>query len=409
MIRPMRAIDTASGLAAFTGRGAGTDSERRAARWLAGEVSSPTLDVIVEPFWCRPNSALAHAWHIALAIAGSLVSVASPIAGVSILVVALVCVIADAMTGISPGRRLTPEHASQNVVAVSAHASPERTRLILTSNYDAGRVGLAYRDVFRRSSSFLRRAVHGITPGWLGWLVIVIVGLLVIAVLRLEGHRSQPIGAIQLPPTVALVLGFALLLELATADWSPAAGDNATGVATALALASALDASPPAHLDVELLLTGAGDSEQLGLRRYLRAHRAERGPGNTVVLGIASCGGGTPRWWQSDGTLVPLRYAKPLRELAARIAGDEPHLGLAPHRARGTGPAFPGRTAGRPAITIGCLDQDGLAPRSHSRGDTPHAIDPGAVDAAVQFGLLLIDAIDAAVNDAQGRPSATPA
>lgn len=405
----MRAIETVSGLAAFAGRGAGTDSERRAARWLASEVSSVNREVIVETFWCRPNWALAHAWHLALAIAGSLVSVASAIAGVSMLAVALACVVADALTGVSPGRRLTPEHASQNVVAVPAHASPERTRLILTANYDAGRVGLAYRAVFRRTSSILRRAVGGITPGWLGWVAIVIAWLIVIAVLRLAGHHSQPIGAIQLVPTVALVLGFAALLELATADWSPAAGDNATGVATALALARALDAAPPAHLDVELVLTGAGDSAQLGLRRYLRAHRAERGPANTVVLGIASCAGGRSHWWRSDGALVPLRYARPLRNLAARIATDEPHLGLAPHTARGSGPGFPGRAAGLPAITIGCLDKAEIPPRSHQRDDAPDAIDPEAVDAAVQCGLFLIDGIDAAVAGAQGQPSATPA
>jgi hypothetical protein len=405
----MRAIETVSGLAAFTGRGAGTDSERRAASWLAGEASSANREVIVEPFWCRPNWALAQAWHLALAIAGSLVSVASAIAGVAMLGVALVCVIADAVTGISPGRRLTPEHASQNVVAVPVHSSHDRTRLIITANYDAGRVGLIYRDLFRRSSSTLLRAVRGIAPGWLGWVVIVIVWLIVIAVLRLEGHHSQPIGAIQLVPTVVLVLGFAALLELATGDWSPAGGDNATGAATALALARALDTAPPAHLEVELVLTGAGDTAQSGLRRYLRAHPPERGAASTVVVGIASCAGGTPHWWLSDGALLPLRYARPLRDLSARIATDEPHLGLAAHTGRGSGPAFPGRTAGLPAITIGCLDPHELPPRSHRRDDTPHAIDAAAVDAAVQFGLLLIDGIDAAVADSQGQPSATPA
>ncbi len=403
----MRATETVSGLANFEGRGAGTDSERRAARWLASELSATGSEVIIEPFWSRPNWALAQAWHVALAIAGSLVSVPSPIAGGSMLLVALVCVLADALTGVSPGRRLTPERASQNVIAVAPAASG--TRLILTANYDAGRVGLVYRDALRRASGFLRRAVHAITPGWIGWLVVAIVWLLVVAFLRLEGHRSQAIGAIQLPPTVALVLGFALLLELATADWSPAAGDNASGVAVAIALARALGAAPPAHLAVELVLTGAGDGGQLGLRRYLRARRAERTAPTTVVLGLASCAGGMPRWWRSDGALVPLRYPRPLRELAARIGAEEPYLGVAPHTARGASAALPARRARLPAITIGCLDDHGLSPRSHHRDDTSAAVDSGALDAAVQFGLLLIDGIDAAVADAPGQPSATPA
>jgi hypothetical protein len=375
---------------------------------------------------CRPNWALAHTWHVALAIAGSLISVASPIAGLAILGVALASVTADALTGLSPGRRLTPEHASQNVVAVTAHTDDQRTRtahtdtprtrLILTANYDAGHVGLAYRDAFRKPSAFLREQLHGITPGWLGWLVLAIAWLIAIGILRVEGHSAQPIGAIQLPPTVALVLAFALLLELATADWGPAAGDNATGVAAVLALAHALDAAPPAHLDVELVLTGAGDGEQIGLRRYLRKHRGERTAANTVVVGIASCAGGAPRWWRSDGVLVPLRFARPLRELATSIADDEQHLAAAPHSGRGGSPAFPARQgrfaglgAGIPAITIGCLDDHGLAPHSHHPDDTPEAVDPSALEAAIQLALLLIDGIDSAVADNQGRPSPTPA
>jgi hypothetical protein len=346
---------------------------------------------------------------VVLAIAGSLVAVPSPIAGTAMLAVALGSVLADAVTGISPGRRFTPERASQNVIAVPPQPVPDRTRLILAANYDAGRAGLAYRDGFRRASGTLKRGVRGTTPGWIGWLLIAIGWLLAAAALRIAGHHSQAIGAIQLPPTVALVLGFALLLELATADWSPSAGDNGTGVAVVLALARALDVSPPAHLDVELVLTGVGDGGQLGLRRYLRTHRGERTASNTVVLGIAPCAGGRPRWWQSDGALVPLRYAEPLRKLATQIASDEAHFGAAPNRGRGVAPALPARRARLPAITIGCLDDSGFPPRSHHRDDTAAAVDPHALDAIVQFGLLLIDGIDTAVADAEGQPSATPA
>ncbi|HUE25637.1 MAG TPA: M28 family peptidase [Solirubrobacteraceae bacterium] len=405
----MRLTETVSGLAAFPGRGAGTDAERRSARWLASELSANGGEVVVEPFWTRPNWALANAWHVALAIAGSLVSVPSPIAGCATLGLALVFVLADALTGVSPGRRLTRERASQNVIAVAPSAPGASTRLILTANYDAGRSGLAYRDIFRRTSSFLRQAVHGIPPGWVGWLVVAILWLLAVAVLRLDSDKGQVIGAIQLPPTVALVLAFAMLLELGTADWSPAAGDNASGVAVAVALARALGAAPPAHLAVELVLTGAGDGGQLGLRRYLRAHRAEQSRADTVVLGVAPCTDGRPRWWRSDGAFLPLRYARPLRQLAERVAGEEPHLAIAPHVARGAAPAFPARRARLPALAIGCLDDRGLAPRSHHRDDTADAVDASALDAAVQFGLLLIDGIDAVVADAQGQPSATPA
>ena len=129
-----------------------------------------------------------------------------------------------------------------------------------------------------------------------------------LAILRVEGHHSRTIGAIQLVPTVVLVFAVALLLELATADPGPAAGDNGTGVGVAVELARALDAAPPRHLSAELVLQGAGDAGGIGLRRYLRARRKELTPAATVVLGVAACGGGLPRWWTSDGPLVQLRY-----------------------------------------------------------------------------------------------------
>src|SRR5581483_10329216 len=122
----MEATEIVEGLAGFGGRGAGTDAERRAAAWLATELAGDGRQPAVQSFWCRPNWALAHALHAALAIAGSLLSLASALAAVSI------------------GRLLTPEHASQNVVlsSVPDTADEKPVRLILTANYDAGRSGL---------------------------------------------------------------------------------------------------------------------------------------------------------------------------------------------------------------------------------------------------------------------------
>jgi hypothetical protein len=409
----MRVTETVSGLAGFERRGPGTDAERRAARWLAAELERRGREAHVEPFWCRPNWALAHAWHVALAIGGGLLAIPSPIAGGALVLVALVSMAADSVFGVSPGRRLTPERASQNVVA-RRPSSPDQARhplrLIITANYDAGRTGVAYRNALRSSAARLRRALRTVALGWLGWIAIAIVWLLGTSVVRIAGDHSRTVGAIQLPPTVALLIALALLIDLAGANWSPAAGDNASGVAVAVALAAALDAAPPPGLAVDLVLCGAGDTGGIGLRKYLRAHQRELPPAATVVLGIAASGAGRPRWWQSDGAFVPLRYAAPLRALCARIAADEPHLEAAAHRGRGATPALRARGARLPAIAVGCLDERGLVPRSHQPIDTFAAVDTGALDGALQFGLMLADAIGAYVEQNRRRTrSSTPA
>lgn len=396
-------------LAAFTGRGPGTDPERRAARWLASELQTAERDVRLEPFWCRPNWALAHAWHAALGLAGSLLAVSSPRVGGALLLVALLSVVSDALTGRSPGRRLTFERASQNVVAVPRARTDDnrRVHLIVTANYDAGRTALAYRTALRRAAARVEQLTHG--PGWLGWFAIILAWLLVIAVLRVEGDKGTAIGALQLVPTVGLVLALTLLIEAATADYGPAAGDNAAGTAVAIALAEALDKTPLRNASVELVLQGAGE---VGLRRHLRARRRTLTQPRTVVLGIAPCGEGQLHWWVSDGAFVPLRYLDRLRALCARVAAAEPHFNARPHRGRGTTPAFAALLARRPAITIGCLDEHGLAPRSHQQTDTADAVDPATLDRMLQFTLLLADEIDAFVGrrdaNAERPPSSPP-
>jgi Peptidase family M28 len=398
----VRPIETTNALTKFDHRGPGTDAERRAARWLARELVASRRRVRVETFWCRPNWALAHSWHVALVLAGSLLAVGHATIGVILLAIALVSTLADATLGVSLGRRLTPERASQNIIASTAPNNHERsrTRLIVTANYDAGRAGLIYRDALRKTAARARRATGDRAPGWIAWLVIAMTYELAIAIVRMTTHHPwSALGPLQFPPTVALVLALALLLEAAAANYGPAAGDNATGTAVAVELSRALVADPPGNLTVELVLQGAGEDEQIGLRRYLRARKKQT---DAIVLGIAACGSGQAGFWLSDGRLIPLRYARSLRHLAE-------NAGATPHRGRGATPALPARAAGRAAITIGCLDRLGLAPRSHQQTDTLDTIQKIALENALELAKALVDAIDASLAIESQTGAATPA
>ena len=286
----MGPAETVAGLTAFERRGAGSDAERRAAIWLAGEIQATDRTARLEPFWCRPNWALTHAWHVAIGLVGSLLSVNAPAVGSALILLTLVSLLADARLGVSLGRRLTPERASQNVIAARRRGeATARVRLLITANYDAGRTGLVYRGAFRTAAARLRVATRGLAPGWIGWLAIALLWLLATAILRLEGTRGNAVGAAQLLPTVALVLALALLLELAIADFGPGAGDNASGVAAALAVTRALQAGPPRNLNPELLLQGAGDRNddrpaQISARPYKDLQRQQHNrPRNRAV------------------------------------------------------------------------------------------------------------------------------
>ena len=152
------------------------------------------------------------------------------------------------------------------------------------------------------------------------------------------------------------------------------------------------------------MLAGAGDGEMLGLRRHLRSRRDEPASDSTLVLGIGPCGAGTPRWWLSDGPLWPLRFNDRLRALAAGVTPAQP----LPRRGRGVSPAWPARVAGIPAVSIGCLDDRGLVPRSHQAADLAAVLDPGAIESITGIARALIAAVDAELTGDRGASDDPP-
>jgi hypothetical protein len=350
-----RATELTEQLHAFGWRPAGGDAERRAAAWAAGQIRlDPRRRAEIETFWCRPNWAGAQAWHVALAVAGSLVAATQAKLGAAMIGVALLAILIDWFTCLSPGRLLTRERASQNVVSTSARTP--RVRLIITAGLDTGRLD--------------PDNDRGI-PGWLFWICLLAVWALVAALLRVEGTGSTLSTAIQVIPTVGLIFAFGwLLLAGRPANGAPAVG-------AALGLARLLDAAPPANLGVDLVLTGAASGYGLGLRRYLRRHRLSLTVTNTVVLGI-SAGEGS-HYLVADGPLLPLSFFAELRRLAAATGL------LSPRSARGCSAALPARLAHLPALSL-----DG---------------DP---DRVIEAALELVDGIDAYVGGLVPQTSQSP-
>ncbi len=308
---------------------AGSDAERRAALALAGRAPRPAA---IETFWCHPRWPLWLAAVSALAVAGSLVSVSHAWVATALLILALLGTLASWRFGLAP---LTAERASQNVVVPPAVVPPTGTdppvRLLLTAGYDAPRRGLAQRILPASFGGF----------GWLAWLVVAMLWVLATALIRTEGAHNTLLGIAQLLPTVALVLAAVLLLDLAIADGAP---EPRTAPEAALKLLRALDIAPPAHLRVELVLTGASFGYGLGLREYLRRRRRELDRTNVVVLGLGDDDEGPVRHLETDGPLIPVRFFARLRELARPVSRAS--------AGHGCSAALPARLRGLPAIML---------------------------------------------------------
>jgi hypothetical protein len=372
-------------------RGPCTDAERRTARALQRRLLRGGRDASLETVWVRPQWPLSLLIHAGAGVAGSLLAVAVPRPAVVVLIVVLGSAVVEAS---GRGRLLSlvlHRRATQNVVSPPAH---ERTyRLIVTAPIDAGRGGYVHRPAVRPAAAGAQRAAHGLLPGPAGWLALLLLGVLACAGARVAGASGAAIGAVQLVPTVGLVLVCAIALDLATSSVAPGANEAGSAVAVALDLVAALDATPPRALGVELVLAGAGEGGALGFARYLAAQR-DLVPERTAVLDLRPCGVGSPRWWTHDGPLLGLPAYAQLRRLAERVASEEAALGAKPHRSRRRSAAHAARQRRLPSLGVGCLAADGTLPLARTAADVPENLDEAALVATLDFCLAFVAALD---------------
>jgi hypothetical protein len=391
-------------LCSFEGRLAGTDAERRAASRLAERLRDAGRRAEVEPTYVHPQYGLVHATHCVLGVAGSLVAVALPALGFGLVLFASTSMYLDLNYRVYLVRRLFFRRASQNVVSTGGRADAP-ARLVITAHYDAARTGAIFSPKRARRAAHLRERYP-----WLGPFRVIFWSLALLLPslgARMAGVDSNAIAFAQLPFTLVPLVAIFALVDIELSDVVPGANDNASGVATAVALAADLEAEPTEHLDTWIVLPGAGECQQEGMRSFMRAHRDPLADRPTYFLNLDTVGHGSVRFVTAGGWIVSYELDRRLAELAAAIAeadapGDD-HEPARPLAHALAGDEMPARLAGFPAIALTATDDDGYIPHLHLPSDTRENLDPAALERAHDFALELMRQLDRDVARSQGR------
>jgi acetylornithine deacetylase/succinyl-diaminopimelate desuccinylase-like protein len=382
------------GLSSDGGRRAGSDAERRAAGRVEELLREMGREVEVESIDIYPRWAVVHTIHALLAIAGSLVSVASPIIGAALVLIATLSAFGDASGLFRPLRRLTGRRASQNVL--SREGGDERAgQIVLVAHLDSSRGGALFgRAVQERLAVVggrLKRTIGPFVPFMAALLV-----LLVCCIARLFGQQGNILTAFQLLPTIVLIIAVVALLDTALSKTVPGANDNASGVATVLRLAERFGGKLE-HFGIWVLITGGQESFGLGMKAFLKKHKEELDKERTVFINVDEVGSGTVRYGQREGVLLPGKSHPQLFEIAEQIAEDDGEDGAysaKPLELRTPTDASVARLAGYPAITIACRNAIGYVPHHHQPSDTVDNIDDEALERAYGFTAELIERLD---------------
>jgi hypothetical protein len=333
-----------------------SDAERRRARALATDLKGRGRRARLETAWVRPQWPAIWLLHAVLGLTGSVLSVDAPEVGLALCALAAASALGEISGRFALLSLLWPRRATQNVVSSppSAQAGAHAT-LVITAAYGTRREPPAIVRALTRVDTGLRDALGGRWPHPLGLLTLTLVALAALSGARVAGTTGPAVGAAQLLPTIVCLAAIGVLIDLALARGGQ---DEPAGPALALSLARALDAAPPKHLAVELVLAGASDGAALGLRAYVRDRARRRRPEEVVVVHLEP--GGAPRFWTREGPLMSARL-HPELVAAARAVVAAGGSGAVPHHGRGTTGALETRRAGWPTLAVGGPDSAALA------------------------------------------------
>jgi hypothetical protein len=195
-------------------------------------------------------------------------------------------------------------------------------------------------------------------------------------------------------PQIATLLAS---IRFERSPFSPGANNNASGVATLLALAERLKETPLAGTEVWLLATGCRETGKDGLYAFLEYHGTELA--RTTLIALESVGvGERVVCLTGEGALRTTAYSPTALAFAARAAErcQEASLPVSHRRHRG-GPTETGIIARSGltgiAINVWADDSPGVVNRRQTE-DTFETIDTRALAKAHAFAWALLQEID---------------
>jgi acetylornithine deacetylase/succinyl-diaminopimelate desuccinylase-like protein len=358
-------------------RPSASEGERRAADWLARELSAAgchTAGVEEERahggYW----------WPLGLLNAGSAVAALLGRRAAALVGGVAAAAVYDDVSGgrLWCRRRLLPQRSTWNVVAETG--DPEGTRtVVFIGHHDAAHSGLVFHPALPRKAMELMPRQHERANQSVPIIFGVFLGPLLLALWGLLGRAWLKYAGI------VLSLGAtACMADIGSSDVVPGANDNLSAVAVLVTLAHELAEHPPRGVRVILLSTGSEESFMEGMQAFGRRHFPEL-PRETTEFVCIECVG-SPRLCvvEGEGMLRMRDYPESSREALARAgaaAGVELERGL---RTVAATDALIALNAGYPACTLGAVDETKFPSNYHWPTDTPDNVDWSSVEGAVE-------------------------
>lgn len=376
-------------------RGSASEGERAAAEWVAGRFRAAGLEPELEDFRFYPHYWNVWAAHI-LAAAGSWRVLSRGSRRRRLLGAGLTSFLTASFWGDASARfywlrRLFPARPSTNVLARLANPGARRL-LIISGHIDAAHSGLVFHPGLLR---WLRgRNPEGQIPPA---LILPFRGMALLtaaSVLRAIGFPRFIARAVSLPGQF-IAAGTALMMaDIGRRPVVPGANDDASGVATVLALARDLAAEPPRNLEVWFLATGCEEAIEGGIHAFLQRHRGDLEGRRPFFLNLEMLGSGRPGFQRAEGHVTSFYMLPEAVSLVEEVAREPAFADVEGVVSPAQSDALAAYHYGFPAITVMSQPAAGEVPHYHWPSDAPENIDRASLGRCYSYLRRIIQRLD---------------
>lgn len=373
----------------FEGRGSATPTLEKAADYIFYLLQEAGLKrMSKDQFPGSQSTYKPYALAFSAACIGSLLAAIQPqplVLGIAALLndLALAGLIARSNFSASWMDWMTPHGQATNITGKAPAAGEADRKVLLVAHLDAHRTPIFYS-----------------TPTWqrlFPYLLAIPAASMAIGFLLYAGGFLMNWPWMRIPALVLTVCQLIPAILCWTADlspYSPAANDNASGVAVLVRLAHHLSASPLPRTDVWLLVDDCEETACDGMLHFL-ASRSQEFPSNTPVIAVDEVGNQHLRVITRDGLLIRHKsrpeIVQAAESAAKQVSGFEVQTA--------DGIAFTDATAaarmGYPAVSLVSHPDSEHVSYWHQSGDLPEHVDPATLLQAEQYILQLLKVIDA--------------
>jgi hypothetical protein len=288
-------------------------------------------------------------------------------------------------------RRLFPARPSINVLARLRNPQARRL-LVVSAHLDAAHSGFVFNPAVQRWLGG-RFAEGESRPGLIlpFWALLSLAGA---STLRAVGLPRRLAKMAALPGVFLSTATLGFLADIRHRSVVPGANDDASGVATVLALARELAASPPHNLEVWFLATGCEEGLLGGMSAFLDQHHAEVAGRRPFFLNLEMLGTSKPIYLDTEGLVSSTRMQPEPLSLVAEVAREPEFEDVEGISWPLSTDALVAHHHGFPAVCVMSMTPDGEIPNYHWHSDTPENINVDSLGRCYRYLRRIIQRLD---------------